>query len=187
MIYNVTECTSQLRFAVITEIYAQVWIIPKGWKQNQAGRFLRNFPRHRVCIVNDIGVGAGIFLGVRKIFARIFQKLPKKFLGNCLCEYFLMTTVFGMTSNKKPSCDSEYVGRHFFQIKVRWAPFLLLLSGNLRRSSQIFVDIARLVTKSKLLGVPLHLLHPCLLHHWSMKSFNLSISHQTNLSKLSLK
>ena len=36
-----------------------------------------------------IGVGAGQFLGVRTIFARISPNLSEKFPGNTLCEYFL--------------------------------------------------------------------------------------------------
>ena len=118
-----------------------------------------------------IRVGAGKFLGVRRIFARIFPNLPEKFLGHFLCEEFLMTTVFGMTSKKRSSCDSEHVWRHFFQTKVRWAPFLPVFSGSLprfsgilRKFSQIFRDFSRIFTKSKRLVVRLKPLHPRLLH-----------------------
>ena len=31
-----------------------------------------------------------------------------------------MITIFGLTSKKRSSCDCAHVGRHFFQIKVRW-------------------------------------------------------------------
>jgi len=45
-----------------------------------------------------IGVRAGKFLGVRKIFARI-SNLPKKFLDHFMCENFLMKTVLGAISS----------------------------------------------------------------------------------------
>ena len=47
-----------------------------------------------------IRVGAGKFLGVRRIFARIFPNLSEKLLGHFLCKCFLMKTVVGMTSKK---------------------------------------------------------------------------------------
>jgi len=47
-----------------------------------------------------IGVGAGKFLGVRKIFARISPKLPEKVLGHFLSDFHVI------------------LGRHFYQIKA---------------------------------------------------------------------
>jgi len=88
-----------------------------------------------------IGVGAGKFLRVRRIFARIFPNLPEKILGHFLCEYFLMKTVFRMTSNKRKglhvilgaiSFKSKHVGRHFACI--------------FRDFAQIFRDFAKIFT-----------------------------------------
>jgi len=77
--------------------------------------------------------------GVRKIFARIPPNLSEKFSGNSLCKYFLphrsWTPSFGMTSKKRASCDSPHVGRQFFKVKQRWAPYLPVFSGNLPRFS----------------------------------------------------
>jgi len=39
-----------------------------------------------------MGVGAGKFLGVQRIFARISPQLPEKLLGHFLCERFLKQT-----------------------------------------------------------------------------------------------
>ena len=72
-----------------------------------------SFPRHIVhFILKCIGVGASKFLGVRKIFARISPNLPEKF--------------------------SSIVGRQFFKIKQRWAPFLSVFLGSLPRNPGIF-------------------------------------------------
>jgi len=101
----------------------------------------------------SIDVVAGKFLRVRKIFFRISPNLPEKCLGHFLCEYFLMKTVFGITS-KKGSCNSPHVGRHFFKIKSDYVEhhFCHLF----REFAQIFRDFDRIFTKSKLLGMRLH-------------------------------
>jgi len=54
------------------------------------------------------GVGAGTFLGVRKIFPRIHPTLPNNLTKKD-------------TSEK--SC-SKHFGRNFSQMKAYWAPFL---------------------------------------------------------------
>ena len=46
----------------------------------------------------------------------------------------------------------------FLEMKQRWVPFF-------QDFAQIFRYLSRIFDKSKLLGVRLHLLHPCLLHH----------------------
>jgi len=51
---------------------------------------------YNVRVISAIGVGAGKFLWVRRIFARISSNLPEKFLDHLLCEYFFLKTVFGM-------------------------------------------------------------------------------------------
>ena len=67
-------------------------------------------------------------------------------------------------------------GRHYFQIKACWAPFLLRFSGSFGRLTEIFTDFARIFTKSKLLGVRLYPLHPHLMHQcsnvWLILCFN---------------
>ena len=73
-----------------------------------------------VILLNQtVGVEAGKFLGGFKRFLPNFLKPARTIFGPLLCEYFLITTVFGMTS-KKRSCD---FGTHFFQVKTRWTPF----------------------------------------------------------------
>jgi len=62
-------------------------------------------------MLDCMGVGAGKFLGVRRIFARILPNLPGK-------------TPKKVTS-KKISC---HFGRHFFPIKVCRASFLLVFT-----------------------------------------------------------
>ena len=71
-------------------------------------------------MIEIIDVGAGKFLGVRRIFARITLKLPKTFLGYFSCENFLMRPYFRWPK-KSLQYDFEH---HFFQIKARPAPFL---------------------------------------------------------------
>ena len=75
----------------------------------------------------DICVGAGNYLRMRRVFARISPNLPEKVLGrkSFLCEIFLRL-YFGWPLKRSP-CD---VGRHFFyQIKAGWAPFFQIKVG----------------------------------------------------------
>ena len=77
------------------------------------------------CMVSTTGVGAGKFLGVRKIFARIFPNLPETFWATLLTNFFPQRSwrpFFGMTSllrddlgMKKGLHISNKVGRHFCQ------------------------------------------------------------------------
>jgi len=66
-----------------------------------------------------IGVGAIKFLGVQRIFTQIFPNLPKKFLCN-FCRPFFSVTFQKMVF----TCFPANVGRQFFEVKQRWAPFL---------------------------------------------------------------
>ena len=66
-----------------------------------------------------IGVGAIKFLGVQRIFTQIFPNLPKKFLCN-FCRPFFSVTFQKMVF----TCFPANVGRQFFEVKQRWAPFM---------------------------------------------------------------
>ena len=85
-----------------------------------------------------IGLGAGTFLGLRRIFARISQTSPKR----VLCNFFLqtlstkiITTFFGVTSKKGLHMFFCKPWAPFFEFKQRWALFLRGLSGLLPRFS----------------------------------------------------
>jgi len=70
------------------------------------------------CMVSTIGVGAGKFLGVRKIFVRIFTNLPEKIWATLPTNFFPQRSwrsFFGMTSKKVFMCFSANVGRHFMK------------------------------------------------------------------------
>ena len=114
--------------------------------------------------------------GGAKVFARISPNLPEKFLGHFLREHFLKQAFFW----------DDILNNVFMLFCQHWAPFFsnqtrleaifsqifrdfakvftnfAQISMNLTR---IFRDYARIFTKSKLLGVRLHRLHPCFLHH----------------------
>jgi len=123
-------------------------------------------------ILGTIGVGAGKFLGVRRIFVRISPNLPEKLLCHFLCKHFLKQTFFWDELYKRSSFCKRLAP--FFQIKPRWAPFLPRCSGFCEvfhsfaqistDFARILKDFARIFTKSKLLEV---CLHPRLLHHCS--------------------
>jgi len=126
---------------------------------------------------NTIVVGAGKFLGVQMIFARISPNLLENFWATFV---HCMKTVFQMTPEKnffmsfhfgRHFLKPKHAGRHFFHIKTRWAPCLLAFSGSMEfvkvftdfaqistYFARIFREFARIFTKSKLLGVRLH---PC--------------------------
>jgi len=110
------------------------------------------------------GVEAGKFLGLRRIFARIFPNLPEKLLGHFLCEHFLSRLSFGMTPKKRSSYDSVNVGCYFFQIKLRWAPFLPRFSEILQRFSQILPGFS-IETFGGGLAPPHPAQHPRILQH----------------------
>jgi len=62
----------------------------------------------------DISVGAGKFLGVRRIFARSPPNLPEKFCLWLSLKHFLpLRTLFGVTSKKGFMCFSANVGQYF--------------------------------------------------------------------------
>jgi len=106
------------------------------------------------------GVGAGKFLGVRRIFPEFPQTCPKKFWAD-FCLNVFMKTVFRMTS-KRSSCDlgrhffikSKQVWRHFFLIKASWVPYFSnrrMLGANFARIFRVFaqisMDFARIFNK----------------------------------------
>jgi len=91
---------------------------------------LRWFGLAHICV--STVVGAVKFLGVRRIFARFFQTYLKNFWDS-----FWWRTFLGWPPQKRSSCDSAHVGRHFFQIIVRRALFLPVFSGSLSRFSAI--------------------------------------------------
>jgi len=78
-------------------------------------------------VPEDIGVGASKFLGVRRIFARIFPNLPQKFLSDFSYKFSptkIMKTVFWYDRQKRSSRVSlqtlgailwniNNIGRHF--------------------------------------------------------------------------
>ena len=99
------------------------------------------------------GVGAGKFLGERRIFAQISPNLPKKFSLHLLPTNFLpqrtWIPVIGVTSKKGLNCIFlQKLGAIFAQ--------------SFRDFTQIFRSFAQIFNKSKLLGVCLHTRH---LHH----------------------
>jgi len=99
-------------------------------------------------MVQHVGVGAGKFLRVRKIFLELSQTYLK--------------IIHKKVTSRKSS--SSCFGR-------RWALFLLIFSGvcsDFQRFCEVFQILfprfPRVFTKSKPLGVRLQ---PCLLHQWS--------------------
>ena len=114
-----------------------------------------------------------IFGGVTD-FCPKFHKLPEKFMGHFLRIYFLMKTIFRMTSK-----ESFLVS--FLQIKARWSQFIsyqitlgTIFTRIFRKFAQIFRDFtkaftdfaqiskyfSRIFISSKLLRVNLHLCTP---------------------------
>jgi len=67
---------------------------------------------------HSTSVGAGKFLGVRKIFARISPNLLKVLMQLCV-SISSHRDHFVMTSKKGSSCDSSHVGRQFLKMKQR--------------------------------------------------------------------
>ena len=89
---------------------------------------------------STIGVGAGKFLGVRKIFARIFPNLPERFWATLLTNFFPKDhedLFFGMTSKKGLHVFFCKRWAPFYEIKQGWAPFLPGFSEILPRFSRI--------------------------------------------------
>jgi len=77
------------------------------------------------CMVSTIGVGAGKFLGVWKIFSQI-SKLAQKVLGDLGYKFFPQRSwrpFFGMTYNKGHVFFCKRWAP-FYEIKQGWAPFL---------------------------------------------------------------
>jgi len=96
-----------------------------------------------------------LMFGSGKDFWPNFPKLAGKFFCHFLCKNFLMKTFSGIISKKRSSCDSANIGRHFFQIKPRWAPFLSVFPRSLARFSGIlrrFLQIVRFFHRIKTFG-----------------------------------
>ena len=81
-----------------------------------------------------IGVGAGKFLGARRIFARFSQNVPGKHLGQILCEHFLKQTFFW----------DELAKQCLHMILQTLGAILPRFSEILRRFSQILPRFPRL-------------------------------------------
>jgi len=109
--------------------------------------------------------------GGAKDFCPNFLKLARKIIFLC------MKTAFRMTSKKKRLrvilgaifSNESTLGAISFKSHTLGAIF----ARNCREFAKVFTDFARIFrdfnrvsTKSKLLGVRLHHLHPRLLHHW---------------------
>jgi len=105
-----------------------------------------------------IGGGAGKFLGVRRIFARILEICPKSLMCNFAYKFSLTKitkTLFGVTSKSGLHVFFCKPWVSFFEVKQRWAPFIPGFSWIFLRFSE----------NSKLLEVRLHHLKPHLQHH----------------------
>jgi len=106
-----------------------------------------------VNVSTGIGVGAGKFLGVRRIFARISPNLPEMLLCNFCPQIFtkdMKTCFFGMIPKKGLTCV-------FLQaLAAIFAWIFRDLTQIVRGFAQIFRDFAQFLNKSKLLEVRLH-------------------------------
>jgi len=87
-----------------------------------------------------IGVAAGKFSDVWRIFARISPNLPEKLLGNFFANIFSQQQykdhedlILRLTSKK----GLAHTLAPFIQIKQYWAPFLPVFSGSSPRFSRI--------------------------------------------------
>ena len=125
-----------------------------GLSQMQVQKSLVQYQKipKTVVVQQHIGIGAGKFLGVRRIFARILPNLPEK-------------KPWKATSKQK-------------LFMLFWAPFLLIFSGacsdfqgfceGFQRFCSYFHGFCpRIFTNSKLLGCALA---PHLSHQWSGKN-----------------
>jgi len=86
--------------------------------------------------------------GGSKEFCPNFRKLAQKNFGPLFVRIFSHDDRFWDDLQKRSSCDSAHVGRHFFQIKTRCEA--------VSRFPWIFRDFSWTFTKSKLLGVRFH-------------------------------
>jgi len=112
--------------------------------------------------VQTISVGAGKFLGVRRIFARIFLNLPERFLCDFACK-------FSPTKIMKTFCWHDLQKKSFtfgrwaqcFEIKKTlgaiFAPIFRHFAPVFRDSAQIFRNFAWMFDKSELPVMRLHL------------------------------
>jgi len=114
-------------------------------------------------------VGAGKFLGVRRILARSPPNLPEKFCVTFAQKFSTIKNPFWCDLQKRihvffckrwaPFFEFKQRWAPFFQFKQRWAPFLPGFSGIFPGFQQI-----------KTIGVRFQPLHPRLLHHCPWKT-----------------
>ena len=107
---------------------------PCRWEYLRSGVSFSNNPRHTNR--QSTGEGAGKFLGVRKIFARISPNL--QFFVRIFSPTQLMKTFFGDDFQKKVSMWYCKRWTPSFEIQQGWAPFLPVFSGSLQTFSSIF-------------------------------------------------
>ena len=119
-------------------------------------------------------LGAGKFLGVRRIFARISPNLSEKHLDHFLCEHFLKQNFFWDDLQKKRSSyDSADVMHHFFKsnhVGRHFCPDIAKVSDILPRFPWIFPGFSGILPdfhQIKTFGGPLSPPAPRLLHHWN--------------------
>jgi len=114
-----------------------------------------------------VGVGAGKFLGVQRIFAQISLNLPEKNFGHFLCKYFSWRPYFGWLPKKGLDVilDANFsnqstlgaifahVFREFAQIFRDFARVFADFAQISTDFAQIFRDFSRIFTKSNFFGV----------------------------------
>jgi len=109
--------------------------------------------------LRTIGVGAGKNLGVRRNLAWILPNMPEKYFKTSdLQKEPTSSSQFG-----RLSCQFGHFGRHYFQIKVCWTPFVLRCYKVLecgQRFCQDFMGFHQDFAKAKRLCVRLQPLHP---------------------------
>ena len=118
---------------------------------------LKEGQRGRKCLF-ILGVGAGNFLVVRRIFSRISPNLPEKVFVQLLPTNFLpqrsLRPFFGVTSKTVLHVFLYKTWAPFFEVKQFWAPLLPDFQGFCPDFQQI-----------KTFGVRLHPLHPQIQHN----------------------
>jgi len=96
--------------------------------------------------------------GAAKDFCPNFSKLPRNvFCATFVYKFFstkIIQTFFGVTSKKVFMCFLQILGTIFWSQAMLGAIF-----------TQIFSDVAQIFSKSQLLGMCLHPLHPHFQHH----------------------
>jgi len=138
--------------------------------------------------VLSIGVGAGKFLSVRRIFSRISPNFSEKRLGRSLCEHFLKQNFFWDDLQKR---GFHMILQKLVGIFSNQTTLGAIFSQIFRDFARIFTDFAqiskyfaRIFTKSKHLGVRFHPLNLRLLHHWSCPLVQCAYSRPLHVTQL---